>query len=197
MGPPFVSDKGAPSESLDLEAVRRREPEALAALFERHFDRVYGFIHRLVGDRAQAEDLTQEVFLKVHRAAHTIDPARDPGPWLLTIAHNVCRDLWRSSAWKLRRRATSLDGDSPLAATLPSATRDPERQVLAAERERLVQQALLELPEPLRAAILMHDYQGMGHDEIAAATGIAHAAARTRYSRALAALAKRLEGVLG
>ena len=190
-GPP-----GPPSD-LDLEGVRRRDPEALARLFERHFDRVYGFVYRLLGDRAQAEDLTQEVFLKVHRAAHQIDPARDPGPWLMTIAHNACRDLWRSNAWKLARRAISLDGDSPLAATLASSAIGPERELLAAERERLVQEALLKLPEPLRVAIVMHDYQGMGHDEIAAATGIHHAAARKRYSRALAALARLLEGTLG
>src|SRR5262245_22524757 len=92
-----------------LEAVRRREPEALGALFERYFDRIYGFVYRLLSDRALAEDVTQEVFLKVHRGAHRIDPARDPGPWLMTIAHNACRDLWRSSAYRMGRRTSALD----------------------------------------------------------------------------------------
>jgi len=176
----------------ELERVRARDPEALAAFFERHFDRVYGTVYRLLGDRTLAEDMTQEVFLKVHRAAHQLDPARDPGPWLTTIAHNACRDLWRSNAWKLTRRAASLDGDSPLAATLSHPARDPERELLARERERLVQEALVKLPEPLRVAIVLHDYQGLGHEEIAVATGIQHAAARKRYSRALAALARLL-----
>ena len=181
----------------DLERVRARDPEALAAFFERHFDRVYGLVYRLLGDRTLAEDMTQEVFLKVHRAAHQIDPARDPVPWLVTIAHNACRDLWRSNAWKLTRRASSLDGDSPLAETLSQGTNDPERDALASERERLVQEALLKLPEPLRAAIVMHDYQGLGHDQIAAITGVNHAAVRKRYSRALAALGTLLKGTLG
>jgi RNA polymerase sigma-70 factor (ECF subfamily) len=114
----------------------------------------------------------------------------------MTIAHNACRDLWRSNAWKLTRRAASLDGDSPLAETLTRGTNDPEREALAAERERLVQEALLELPEPLRVAIVMHDYQGLGHDEIAAITGVNHAAVRKRYSRALAALGRLLKGSL-
>jgi RNA polymerase sigma-70 factor (ECF subfamily) len=197
MGDPSVQEvRPVDAPAIDLERVRARDPEALAALFERYFDRVYGLVYRLLGDRTLAEDMTQEVFLKVHRAAHQLDPSRDPGPWLMTIAHNACRDLWRSNAWKLTRRAASLDGDAPLAAMLSHGTNDPERDLLASERERLVQEALLRLPEPLRVAIVMHDYQGLGHEEIAA-TGIHHAAARKRYSRALAALARLLKGSLG
>jgi len=115
----------------------------------------------------------------------------------MTIAHNACRDLWRSNAWKLTRRSASLDGDSPLAETLSRGTNDPERDLIASERERLVQEALQRLPEPLRVAIVMHDYQGLGHDEIAAITGIHHAAVRKRYSRALAALGRLLKDSLG
>ena len=120
-GPSPLPEAGA----IDLEGVRRRDPEALAALFERHVDRVYGFVYRLLGDQMLAEDMTQEVYLKVHRAAHQLDPARDPGPWLMPIAHNACRDLWRSNAWKLTRRAASLDGDSPLAASLTAGINEP------------------------------------------------------------------------
>jgi RNA polymerase sigma-70 factor, ECF subfamily len=197
MAPP---QSGTPPEAemvAELERVRLRDPEALAAFFERYFDRVYGLVYRLLGDRAQAEDMAQEVFLKVHRAADRIDPMRDPLPWLMTIAHNACRDLWRSNAWKLTRRSASLDGDSPLAETLSRGTNDPERDLIASERERLVQEALQKLPEPLRVAIVMHDYQGLGHDEIAAITGINHAAVRKRYSRALAALGRLLKDSLG
>lgn len=182
---------------VELERVRLRDPEALAAFFEHYFDRVYGLVFRLLGDRTLAEDMTQEVFLKVHRAAHQIDPSRDPKPWLMTIAHNACRDLWRSNAWKLTRKSASLDGDSPLAERLSRGVNDPERDMLAAENERLVREALLKLPEALRVAIVMHDYQGLGHDEIAAVTGVNHAAARKRYSRALAALARLLKDSLG
>ena len=55
----------------------------------------------------------------------------------------------------------------------------------------------MKLPEPLRLAIVLHDYQGLGHEEIAALTGVHHAAARKRYSRALAALARLLKDSLG
>jgi RNA polymerase sigma-70 factor (ECF subfamily) len=184
-------------ERSELEAVRRREPAALAALFERYFDRVYGLAYRLLGQKSLAEDVTQEVFLKVHRAADQLDPARDPGPWLMTITHNACRDLWRSNPYKLSRRAASLDEHPGLGASLSSGTNDPERELLAREREQKVQEAIQQLPEPLRAAVLLHDYSGLGHEEIARMTGLNHAAARKRYSRALAALAKLLQESLG
>ncbi len=183
-----------PLDAATMERVRHREPEALGLLFERYFDAVFGLVFRLLGDRAAAEDATSEVFFKVYRAAHRIDPSRDPAPWLMTIATNVCRDLWRSGAFRMSRRSDSVEDETGVATRLASRTPGPEHEMITSERERLVQDALNELPEPLRTAIVLHDWMGMSHQEIAAATGIEHAAARKRYSRALAALAKRLEG---
>ncbi len=173
-----------------------RDPEALGVLFERYFDAVYALVHRLLGDRAAAEDAASEVFLKVYRAAHQLDPHRDPAPWLMTIATNVCRDLWRSGAYRMsRRRAAGID-QPELAARLTTGNNEPERDALSAERSRLVNEALQQLPESLRAVIVLHDWQGLSHQEIANQLGVEHAAARKRYSRALAALTKLLEGKL-
>jgi RNA polymerase sigma-70 factor (ECF subfamily) len=182
-----------PLTRAELEAVRRRDPAALAKFFERHFDRIHGLISRLTGDRATAEDVTQEVFLKVHRAAHQIDPARDPTPWLTTIAYNACRDLWRSGAYRLSRRSDSIEDESGRTIELTHDHHDPERDLIAAERRRLVMEAIDRLPEALRTAVFLHDYQGLSHQEIATMTGLNHAAARKRYSRALAALGKALK----
>lgn len=180
----------------EIERVRLRDPEALGMLFERYFDQVFGLIYRLLGERAVAEDLTQDVFLKVHRAAPQLDPARDPGPWLTAIAYNACRDLWRSGAHRMARRSAPVDGVSEAAVQLTRGTNDPERDALRAERERLVQDAIRRLPEALRVPIVLHDYQGMGHQEIAELLGVNHAAARKRYSRALAALGEILAETL-
>jgi RNA polymerase sigma-70 factor (ECF subfamily) len=133
------------------------------------------------------------VFLKVHRAAHRLDPARDPAPWLVTITTNVCRDLWRSGAYRMSRRAADVD-DPAVAAVLSSGVNEPEARALGAERERLVQEALMDLPEPLRTSVVLHDYQGLDHREVAVILNIAHDAARKRYSRALAALERKLRG---
>ena len=182
----------APAVPEWLERVRARDPEALGLFYDRYLDLVHGLAWRLLGNRTLAEDVTSEVFLKVHRAADRLDPARDPAPWLTTITTNVCRDLWRSGAWRMSRRAAQVD-DPVAAASLSSGRNDPEADALASERERMVQGALLELAEPLRTAIVLHDYQGLDHRQVADVLHIAHDAARKRYSRALAALAQKLK----
>jgi len=183
------------SSVLDLAGVRRRDPEALAAFFEQHFDRVYALVLRLLGDRHSAQDAAQEVFLKIHRAAHTLDPSRDPEPWITTIAYNVCRDLWRSGAYRLSRQAASIDdpdnGDTPLT----SRGEDPEEALIASERRDQVQRAIAALNEPLRIVIVLREYQGWSYERIAELTGTTPVAARKRYSRALAELGKLLEKV--
>jgi RNA polymerase sigma factor (sigma-70 family) len=176
-----------------LERARDGDREALGVFFDHYFDLVFGLVLRLLGDRAAAEDVTQEVFYKVQRAIGRLDPARDPAAWLTAIAYNACRDVWRSGAYRLGRRSGSIDADPVVAAKLESGGGTPESDAIAHERERAVQAAILALPEPLRAVVLMHDYQGLDHLEIAEVLGVEHAAARKRYSRALAALAKLLK----
>ena len=193
---PAPARRVTPPEHGVLEAFRRREPAALEAFFDHYFDLVFGLVFRLLGNRAAAEDVTQEVFYKVYRAAERLDLARDPAPWIAAIAYNACRDLWRSVPQRIARHSGSID-DAGLAETLTRGTNDPERDALAGERERLVQAAIAELPEQLRAPVVLHDYQGLSHQEIAELLGIEHAAARKRYSRALAALGGRLKDTLG
>lgn len=181
---------------LDLVRVRARDPEALGAFFERYFNRIYGLAYRLLGERAAAEDAAQDVFLKVYRAADRLDPQRDPEPWLLTITTNVCRDHWRSGAHQLSRRTSSIDDNPAVGGALASTGRNPEGELLAGEREQLVQDAIVRLPENLREAVVLREYQGLGYDTIAKMLGINEAAARKRYSRALAELGRLLKGLI-
>ena len=180
-----------------LEGVRRSDRQALGRFFDHYFDHVYRLVYRLLGERAAAEDVTQEVFFKVTRAAHQLDATRDPAPWLTTITTNACRDVWRSGAYRMGQRSDSLDGDGGVAERLSRDGNEPERLVLSRERERLVRDAIDHLPEHLREAVLLYDYQGLSHPEIAELLGIHHAAARKHYSRALEALGKRLRETLG
>lgn len=177
-----------------MERLRARDPKALGAFFEDHFDSIYGLVYRLLGDRHVAEDVAQEVFFRAYRAIHRIRTDRDARPWLTTIAYNVCRNHWRSGSHRLARRSVSIHELGSADERMSLAGDDPESDALTRERERIVQETLLDLPEALRTAVVLHDYEGLSHERVAEITGIGHAAARKRHSRAVAELAKRLRG---
>ena len=194
---PRTSRRIPPPPAAMLDRVRVRDGAALGAFYDHYFDFVYGLAFRLVGERASAEDVTQDVFMKVHRAAESIDSGRDPAPWLATITANACRDLWRSGAYRMSRAGRPTEDDPETGFALTPGRNDPQADALAAERERLVQAAIGRLPEVLRVPVVLHDYQGLDHSEIAGMLGIAHSAARKRYSRALVALGSMLRETLG
>ncbi len=180
-----------------LEAVRQRDPDALGQLFEACFGRVYSLAQRLTGSREQAEDVTQEVFLKVHNAADQLDPSRDPAPWLATITYNACREHWRSRGHRQDKQTATINGEDGIGERLVNGKRSPERRVVNGERQALVEQAVGRLPEEMRAVVLLHDFEGLSHAEVAEALGESHAAVRKRYSRALTRLHEELKDVLG
>jgi RNA polymerase sigma-70 factor (ECF subfamily) len=179
-----------------LEAVRRRDPEALGEFFELYFDRLYGVAYRLVGDHARAEDVLQEVFFKVHRAADQLDPERDPGPWLATLTRNACRETWRRAGRRVDHQAHSLDHGSGLRETLSAGGADPEDATIRSERDQTVVGALMKLPVALREIVVLRDYHGLAHEEIAGVVGARAATVRKRYSRALKELRQHLKGVI-
>ena len=191
-GPSVLTPEPRPTDGLNLEAVRRRDPEALAAFFDAYFDRMFALVYRLLGDRTLAEDAAQEVFLKVHRGAHLLDPTRDPVPWLLMIATNVCRDFWRSGAYRLSHTSLSIDDTPGLRETLHSTARGPEGDALAAERTRLVQDALLALRAPLREVVVLREVEGLSYKEIAAVMNVPIGTVMSRLARARAQLERVL-----
>jgi RNA polymerase sigma-70 factor (ECF subfamily) len=179
-----------------LAGVRARDPEALGSFFDAYFPRVYALAARLLGDRTRAEDATSDVFLRVHRAADRLDPARDPWPWLVTVTTNVCRDLWRSGHERMQRHAAAPD-EPGMEAALGTSRDDPAKALGAREREQAVHVALAALPEDLRLSVVLYDYVGRSHEEIAELLGISHDAARKRHSRALKAMGRTLSERLG
>jgi RNA polymerase sigma-70 factor (ECF subfamily) len=175
----------------ELEKVRSRDREALGRFFDRYFDRIHGLACRLLGDRPAAEDVAQEVFLKVYRACDRLDPARDPWPWLVAITCNACREHWRGRHVRASARAVPLEDVVEREAD-PEAVDDPAASVDRGRRAERVQRALAELPPPLREVVVLHDWRGHSHQEIAEMLGATYVAIRKRYSRALAALGTRL-----
>ena len=178
-----------------LPGVVRGDPEALGALFEACFDDLYGLAMHLMGHPSQAEDIVQEVFLRLHKAAETLDPSRDPRPWLRTVTANLCRDHWRSFGAKVARKSESVDQDQEKGPVLTNGAPGPEDNLVQRQNAELVQAALMKLPEKLREVVVLRDYQDLPHEEIAEIVGASPVAVRKRYSRALDALGQLLQDV--
>ena len=189
-----AAEHGAAPDRGTLAGVRDGDPAALAEFFEWCFDRVYSLTVRLLGDPTAAEDVTQEVFVKIQQAAGKLDPDRHPGPWVTVIAYNACRDHWRSRGHRESKGSVPIEDASVRGDVPAAAAPDPEAAVLSAERARYVQDALLRLPDDLRVVVILRDYHGMRHEKIAELVGASDAAVRKRYSRALAKLAEELKG---
>lgn len=183
------SDKSYPPGREVLAKVRAREPQALKIFFDQYFERVFAFCFRMLGDRDLAEDVTQEVFFKSWRFADRLDISRDPIHWLLSIALHQCQDQRRSRGQRERASTVSL---ADLLEVLPSPKKVPEQNLVDSEIQDLVQRALLQIPPKSRAVIVLHDFQGLTHEEIGKVVKLSHSAARKRYSRAMLELGKVL-----
>jgi len=162
----------------------RRDPSRFATVFDRHVDAVHGFLARRSG-RQSADDLLGEVFCVAFERRATFDVTRDDArPWLYGIAFNLLRHTWRSA----ERRDHALARAMNEAATATDAGTSPEERAVTGERlDRLVT-ALLELPEVDRETLLLHAWEHLRYDDVAAVLDVPVGTVRSRISRARARL---------
>ena len=172
-GPAEGRAREEPAEVTSLESTR-----AFERLMRTHEHRVVSTAWRLLGRLEDAQDATQEVFLRLYRHLDRIDPDRPLEPWLYRVTVNVCRDLGRR-----RGRLTSLDD---LERANPQASTDPDPGTAASlsEERRIVEQALVTLAEKERAALVLRDIQGLTTAEVAEILGSSQATVRSQVCRA-------------
>ena len=157
------------------------------AVFREHFAPVHRFIARRVGT-ALAEDLAAEVFATAYRRRASYQPERGSlRPWLYGIAANVLRRHWRDEQQLLELDARVARDSLALPAAAQFADAADERVIATALAPRIAG-ALAALNSEQREVLLLHAWAGLSHEEIAAALGIAQGTARSRLSRARAAL---------
>lgn len=150
-----------------------------AAVFEQYRERVYRYVYRLARNAAEAEDLTQETFLRAHRRLATLrDPAALPS-WLYRIATHVCYDRFRQPSHRLGGRALDPDHED---VELPGPSLD--QVIERAEMSACVQEFLVALPDQYRMVILLHDVHETTSPEIAAMLGCSLEAVKIRLHRA-------------
>lgn len=161
-----------------LERIRRGDTEAAAELFERYSPALLRFTDRMLSDRGAAEEVTQEVFVKVITRAHQYDGRAGVASWLFAIAANACRDKRRRD-----RRAAVV----PLEAAPEPRSRAEgiEATLISEQRRKAVRLALANLSEEQREALVLARYHGMPYAEIARTLGISVGAVKTRIFRAV------------
>ena len=175
--------ESATTDAEDLERIRRGEPSGAASLFEKYSASLLRFSDRMLPCRADAEEITQEVFIKMITRVEQYDGSAPVASWLFAIAANACRDRLR----KGRRASISID-----AVAEPSDTSQPvEHRLLDEERKRAVRRALSLLSGEQREALILARYHGMPYAEIARTLRISEGAVKTRIFRAMETLKAR------
>ena len=171
------------------------DPDALREFFDAYFDRIYGYVRRLVGSEHLAEDLTQDVFMHLQQAFPKYDPERELRPWVFTIATNKVRDHWRSRRHRdtLRERSTDLGDDDDTGIDLPSEAEAPEEELTRAEVAAGIRDAVEALPEGLRVTVFLRVFEGLSFEAIGEIVGRNEVAVRKRYSRALEVLRRSIK----
>ena len=183
-------DRDADTDSVQADAaliarVGSGDSAACRSLMEAHLGRVHSFAWRMLGDPGEAEDVVQEVFLRLWRQAGEWRAEARVGTWLHRVAHNLCID-------RLRIRRGNIGEEPP---DLPDPAPGPAAEQQRAQVARRVEAALARLPERQRAAIALVHYQELGNIEAADIMGISVEAMESLLSRGRRGLREALGGM--
>src|SRR4051794_16793764 len=160
---------------------RQHTDAAFERLYQRHVTDVYRYAFAVLGERADAEDVTQTTFLNAYRAFQRGERPEKPQNWLITIAHNVCRQRFRQS----QRRPHEVEFDDAIGGVAAEESDGPSVEDL--------RRAFSQLPPNQRAALVMRELEGRSYAEIAGVLEISISALETLLFRARRALREQLE----
>jgi RNA polymerase sigma-70 factor (ECF subfamily) len=180
-----------------MAAYQKGDVAAFGELVARHEKRLWNFLRRFVRDKATAEDLLQEVFLRVVKSAVQWQPSAKVSTWLFTIARNLCTDQARRAEF---RQAESLDqakaGEEGSGLRridrVAANSGDAEKEAMGREIASLVDRAVGELPVEQREVFLMREVMDMSFAEIAAQVGASEPTVKSRMRYALQRLRSNL-----
>jgi RNA polymerase sigma-70 factor (ECF subfamily) len=193
---PEVSARQADArDRADMERLAAGHDAALNDLMERHATPVFHFLCRMVGNEDDANDLAQETFVRVFRARASFRTGEKFSTWLFTIAANLARNHFR---WRSRHPTVSLDAETgeteqTLSSTLPANDPAPNESALTTERAEAVRAAVGKLPEDLREAIVLCEWEELSAAEAAAILEATPKAVESRLYRARQILRERLK----
>ena len=187
-------DKDITNEDL-MARIAEGDEYAFQILVDRHQTSVLNLIYRFIGDRTQAKDLAQEVFIKVWQAAKSYKPEAKFTTWIYRITANLCFNELKSSLRKKWFQFVRPDADHETRTEedLPDSSPSAEDLLLAKERTRQIADALQSLPENQRMALILKRYDDLSYGEIAQVLGCSIPAVESLLFRAKGTLQKKLK----
>ncbi|MGN6104370.1 MAG: sigma-70 family RNA polymerase sigma factor [Kofleriaceae bacterium] len=180
-----------------LRRLRDRDERAFRELLELHRDRVYNITFRMLGNRAEAEDVAQEVFISVFKTIDTFREESKFSTWLYRVAVNHCKNRIKYLARRHDRDRDELDETSQQTngaiASGPIRAAQPDRALEGAQMERLLQEAISNLDDDHRIVVVLRDVEDLTIEEICEITGLPDGTVKSRLHRARLALRKKLQ----
>jgi RNA polymerase sigma-70 factor (ECF subfamily) len=187
------SDPVSPSPPTAMDTLIERclagDQQAWDQIVRQHWRKVFNLAYKFVGRHDEAEDLTQDIFLKIFKALHTFDRRANFQTWLISISRNLCIDHYRSVRKERETMARDVDA-SQLAP--PSRERSPYGELEQIDLRQRIKQALAELPPTLREAVVLRDLQEFSYQEIADKLHLPEGTVKSRINRGRLELARQM-----
>jgi RNA polymerase sigma-70 factor, ECF subfamily len=188
-----------PSDSPDVvESLIQRclhgDQLAWEQIVRQYWRKVFNVAYKFVGKHDAAEDLTQDIFLKIFKSLDTFDRRANFQTWLISISRNLCIDHYRS----VRKERETIDRDVDAGELAPaSAEPGPVAALEQSDRVALLKQALSALPDTLRTAVLLRDIQELSYQEIADRLRLPEGTVKSRINRGRTELARQIRKLRG
>jgi RNA polymerase sigma-70 factor (ECF subfamily) len=187
----------AMESDLDLmQRIRSGDAASFETLLRRYRVPLVSYCCRMVRDPALAEDLAQEVFLRVYKARERYQPEARFTTWLYRIATNLALNAIRDRRDEVSKSASEDPEGGPAFEQFIDARPTAEQQLIQVDKERLIRQAVASLPENQRVAVILHKYQEVDYRQIAKILRVSESAVKSLLFRAYEALRERLEPLL-
>jgi len=178
------------NENKLIERASGGDPSAFNRLMEVHERRMYAVALRMCGNREDAQDCLQEAMLRIYRSISGFKGQSSFGTWVYRITMNTCLDELRR---KKNKQNTSLDGLLDTGWSPQDESASPEKHAVQSETRRVLHQAIQDLPEDMRSAIVLRDIHGLSYEEIAQALDINVGTIKSRISRGRDKLREKLK----
>jgi RNA polymerase sigma-70 factor (ECF subfamily) len=180
-------------DRLLIPRLRRRDPSAFELLVRTHQHRIYDFCVRMVGDREEAFDLTQEIFLSIHQHLDQFRADAKLTTWIFRISRNHCLNRLKYLKRRGRGRSDEFGASNELSITESLGGSPRPDDAVSAQREReLVHRAIASLDEEQRVLVVLRDVEGLSYEEIMEITELPEGTVKSRLHRAR----EKLAGIL-